>query len=100
MGKPALGLADLLQNTGCQHGPGGHVEELVFDGGAAGVDHQNFHNFSLFWQKVSGFGPSPRRSGYGRAGGCQFRCQPRRWLKSLSALEGGQSNLKRNFVFG
>jgi hypothetical protein len=53
MGKPAFCLADLLQNTGRQHGLGGHVEELIFDRRRAGVDHQNFHNFSLFWQKVS-----------------------------------------------
>jgi hypothetical protein len=43
MGKPALGLADLLQNTGRQHGLGGHVEEPVFDRRRAGVDYEDLH---------------------------------------------------------
>jgi hypothetical protein len=32
MAKAALGFPDLLQDTGCQNGFVGHVEEPVFDG--------------------------------------------------------------------
>ncbi len=96
MGKPALCLADLLQNTGRQHGLSGHIEELVFDGGAARVDYEDLHVLLFFGIRfqVSGvqgsIGFSVQVSGVRVAAG----------LKSLPALEGGQFNFKRNFVLG
>jgi hypothetical protein len=53
MGKKALGFPDLLDHTGRQYGFVGHFKEAVLDGRGTGVDHQNLHHFSL-WFQVSG----------------------------------------------
>jgi hypothetical protein len=47
MAEVAARFADLFDASGGQHRFVPHVEQLVFDGRAAGVEYQNFHGLFL-----------------------------------------------------
>ncbi|KAF5029467.1 hypothetical protein DSECCO2_648310 [anaerobic digester metagenome] len=95
VGQFAHAFADALDKTGAQGLLGGHVDELVLDGRAAGVDDEYVHA-GLF---LSGCGPPGRVGGpegrvpgaCGRPPGCGCKCPGlfpdcpfARWLRQTS----------------